>query len=80
MDSLVDILHGKDFDEPEEIRNIKAYVRRHYDADVRVAMQQRAIVVTAPSAGLIGSLRLNIAALQKAANTEKKILLRIASS
>ncbi len=77
MDGLGDILKHKDFDEPQEIRAIKEYVRRHYDAEVRVAMQPHTILVSARSAGLIGSLRMNLPKLQAAAATEKRILFRI---
>jgi hypothetical protein len=77
MDGLGDILSRKDFDTPPEVRAIKDYVRRYYDADVNVTMQPHAIVISGRSAALIGSLRLNLPKLQAAANTEKRIMLRI---
>lgn len=77
MDNLFNILQRKDFDEPPEVRAIKEYVRRYYDADIKVTLQPHAIVVSARSAALIGSLRLNLPKLQKAANTDKRIMLRI---
>jgi hypothetical protein len=77
MDGLGDILRYKNFDEPLEVRAIKEYVRRYYEAEVRVTMQQHAIVVQARSAALIGSLRMNLPKLQEASGTEKRILLRI---
>lgn len=77
MDNLSDILQRKDFDEPPEVRAIKEYVRRYYDADIKVTLQPHALVVSARSAALIGSLRLNLPKLQKAANTDKRITLRI---
>ena len=78
MDDLANILRRKDFDEPPEVRAIKEYVRRYYnEAEVRVTMQQHAIIVAARSAALIGSLRLNLPKLQEAAATDKRIMLRI---
>lgn len=77
MDDLSDILSRKDFDVPPEVRAIKEYVRRYYDTDVSVAMQTHAIIVSARSASLIGTLRLNLPKLQAAANTDKRIILRI---
>lgn len=77
MDGLGDILRHKDFDEPAEIRAIKDYVRRHYDAEVAVIMQPHNIVIAAHSAALIGSLRMNLPKLQAAAQTEKRIIFRI---
>ncbi len=77
MDGLGDILSRKDFGLPPEVCAIKDYVRRYYDTDVSVTMQQHAIVVAAHSAALIGTLRLNLPKLQAAANTDKRIILRI---
>ena len=77
-ESLGDLLAKRDFDEPAEVKAIKEYVRRYYnDAEVKVTMQQHAIVVMNRSAALIGSLRLNLPKLQSAAKTDKRILLRI---
>ncbi len=77
MDDLRNILQRKDFDEPPEVRAIKEYARRYYEAEVRVTVQPHAIVVMARSAALIGSLRLNLPKLQAAAGTDKRIMLRI---
>jgi aromatic ring-opening dioxygenase LigB subunit len=76
-ESLGDLLRKRDFDEPPEVKAIKEYVRRYYDAEVKVTVQPHAIVVMARSAALIGSLRMNLPKLQKAADTEKRIMLRI---
>lgn len=77
MDDLRDILSKRDFDEPPEVRAIKDYVRRYYDAEVRVTVQPHSIMVVARSSGLIGSLRANLPKLQEAAQTDKRIMLRI---
>lgn len=77
MQGLGDILGRRDFDEPPEVRAIKDYVRRYYESEVRVTMQQHAIIVSARSAALIGSLRMNLPKLQAAAQTDKRIMLRI---
>ncbi len=77
MDNLSDILSHKDFDTPQEIMAIKNYVRRHYDAEVEVMMQQRSILISARSASLIGTLRLNAPAIKKIAQTEKSLVFRI---
>jgi hypothetical protein len=76
-ESLGDLLAKRDFDEPPEARAIKEYVRRYYDTDVKVTMQQHAIVISARSAALIGSLRMHLPKLQAAAQTDKRLLLRI---
>lgn len=77
MDGLHDILRRKDFDEPPEIRAIKDYVRRYYEAEVNVTMQPHTILVRSRSAALIGSLRMNLPKLQEAAATDKRIMFRV---
>ena len=77
MQGIGDILSRKDFDVPPEVEAIKTYIRRHYDAEVTVTVQQRGFVVSARSAGLISTLRMNLPKLQKAAGTDKPITLRI---
>lgn len=77
MDNIADILGRKDFDMPPEVLAIKEYVRRHYSHEVQVTMQQRTILVAARSSALIGTLRLNAPALQKAAGTDKRLVFRI---
>ncbi len=76
MEDIRDILSRKDFDVPPEILVIKEYVRRHYDAEVEVAIQPRNIIISASSSALIATLRLNAPALQKAAQTEKRLVFR----
>lgn len=77
MDGIRDILLRKDFDTPPEVQAIKDYVQRHYNSEVRITMQPKSILIAARSASLIGSLRLNSPALQKAADTDKKLIFRI---
>jgi len=75
--SLGDILANRDFEMPPEVRAIKEYVQRYYDAEVKVTMQPHSIVVAARSAALIGSLRMNLPKLQAAAKTDKRIMFRV---
>ncbi|MCA9327639.1 hypothetical protein KDA14_03880 [Candidatus Saccharibacteria bacterium] len=77
MDGLADILRDKDFDMPPEIQAIKAYVKRHYDADVSVTLAERTITISGRSASLVSNLRLSGRELQKAAGTDRKLVFRI---
>lgn len=76
-DSLFDIIARKDFDEPPEIRAIKQYVADHFQEAVEVIVRERDILVTANSAALAGTLRFHARQLQRAAKTDKRIMLRI---
>jgi len=77
MDSLYDLLAGKDFDEPPEIGAIKQYVRDKYQSDVGITMRERDIVVTVTSAALASRLRFDMQNLVKTTKITKKIVLRI---
>lgn len=77
MDNLSDILSRRDFDVPPEVTAIKDYVRRHYDSEVQVTLQQRNIIIKARSAALVTTLRLNGPSIQKAADTDKRLVFRI---
>ena len=76
-DSLADLLSRKDFDEPAEMRAIKDFVQANYQADVEVQLRERDIIVTTPSAALANTLRLKMTELRAAAQTDKRIVLRI---
>ena len=76
-ESLFDILSRKDFDEPPEMAAIKQYVQQHFQVAVEVIVRERDIIVSAPSAALVGTLRFHVRKLQAAAKTNKRIVLRI---
>jgi hypothetical protein len=76
-DSLADLLANKDFDEPAELRAIKDFVQQNYQADVEVQLREREIIITTPSAALAATLRLRMNELRAAAQTDKKLVLRI---
>ena len=77
MDGIGDILRAKDFDTPPEVQAVKEYVMRHYKSEVKITVQPKSLLISARSASLIGSLRLNAPALQRAAKTDKKLIFRI---
>jgi len=68
---------NKDFDVPPEATEIKAYVKRHFDSDVQVAIQTNTITLTVRSAALAGSLRPHLHKLTKEINTDKRLIIRI---
>lgn len=76
-DSLFDILSRKDFDEPSEIVAIKQFVTTQFHEAVEVIVREHDILVTVPSAALAATLRFRLQALQTAAGTTKRIVLRI---
>lgn len=75
--SLADILRNKDYDEPPEVAAIKKYVKEHFEEDVAVTLREREIIITTPSAALAGTLRMHQYQMQKAADTTRRLVLRI---
>jgi hypothetical protein len=76
-DSLADLLANRDYDEPSEMTAIKRYVRETFDEDCEVLIREREIAITVRSASLANALRLKVNALRAAANTDKRIVVRI---
>lgn len=77
MDKLDDLLQKRGRDIPPEIALIKDYVRAKFDADVQVAVKDKQIVISAPSAALAGTLRLHNYDLSAVCKTDKKLIFRI---
>jgi len=76
-DSLFDILSHKDFSEPPEMAAIKAYIQEHFKVDAEVYLRDFDIIITVPSAALAGVLRFHARKLQTAAQTKKRLIIRI---
>lgn len=77
MDSLYDLLAGKNFDEPPEIGKIKQFLRDNYQADAHITTREREIIIAVSSASLASRLRFDIQRLKEAASTEKRLIIRI---
>lgn len=76
-DSLFDILAHKDFSEPPELAAIKGYIHDHFQADAEVVSHEFDIVIIVTSASLAGVLRFHVRKLQTAAQTKKRLVIRI---
>jgi hypothetical protein len=77
MDSLFNILGGKDFDIPEEAVAIKKYIQDEFHQDVEVTVRDKDIVIAGRGAAFINTIRLRTPALKRAANTNKRLSFRI---
>jgi hypothetical protein len=76
--SLADILLNKNFDEPAEAVAIKQYVLDTYQKSVAVTVREKDIIITAQSAALANTLRMKWKQLQRAAQTDKRLIFKIA--
>lgn len=76
--ALSDILAKRDYSEPPEIRQIKAFVLEHVGITPTVSITNESYVIRTGSAGAAGLLRTKVYSLQKELNTTKRIIIRIA--
>jgi hypothetical protein len=76
MDSLLDILSRKNFDEPPEVTAIKRYVQTTFQENVSVKVRDADIIITASSASLANTLRLQTLKISRLINTNKRLIFR----
>lgn len=74
--SLSDLLANK-WNEPEDFKAIKDFVRKKYNSQVGIKQNDKSIIISAPSAALAGSLRMDINKLQQEVKSDKKLVIRI---
>lgn len=77
-DSIADLLSKRDFDEPPEVRIIKDYVRKQFNVEVSVTIQQQYILIGVSSSALAGALRMHLHDLKKLTVSNKRLVIRIA--
>lgn len=77
MDSIKDLLTQKDFEEPDEIQQIKDFVRSKFDEEPGVKITKNSIIISVSNASLAGALRMHLHHLAKELRTDKKLFLRI---
>jgi hypothetical protein len=77
MDSLLNILKNKDFDEPSESVAIKKYVQDEFQVTVGVQVRDKDIIIMVPSAALASTLRLRGPDIKRRCQLDKKLTFRI---
>lgn len=77
MDSLQELLSRYSPKEPDEIGAVKRYIFDEFGARANVGLHGETLVITVHSASLANTLRLRLLAIQKVANSKRKIMFRI---
>jgi hypothetical protein len=77
MDSMGDILARKEFDEPDEVKLIKQFVRDNYNESVSISVSKDGFVVYVDSASLANALHLRLPDLRKIIGPTKRLSFRI---
>ena len=76
--SLADILSSRNFDEPAEALAIKSYVWEIFQKTVAVTVRDKEIIITAQGAAFTNALRMQTRQLQHVADSDKRLIFRIA--
>lgn len=76
-DKIADLLIKRDFDEPPEVRLIKDFIRKRFDAESSVSLQTHQIIIQVKGAALAGALRMQIHELAKLCASDKRLVIRI---
>jgi hypothetical protein len=78
-DAIGDLLPKNRFEEPEEVRIIKAFVQERYKQTPAVTVKPNQIVIQVKSAALAGALRMHLHELQELCQTKQRLVIRIGS-
>jgi hypothetical protein len=77
METIKDLLRQRQHAEPAEVGVIKVYVRKQFQSEVGVTVQDKTIVISVPGAALAGSLRPHLYNLKNLCRTDKRLIIRI---
>lgn len=76
-DKIADLLSKRAFEEPPEVRIIKDFIRKRFDAHASVTVQERQIIIAVKGSSLAGALRMQLHQLQKLCGGKRRLLIRI---
>jgi hypothetical protein len=76
-DTLGSLLSQREMFEPPEIARIKAFVSEQYQVTPLVGISGKQLVITVKGAALAGTLRMRLVELEKIAQTDKRLVIRI---
>lgn len=77
MESLQDIMGGRDYSPPSEVEAIQDYIQRRYKSKCRIHVQDTKITISVRSAALANTLRLEQNRLIEACSLDKQLHIRI---
>ncbi|MGI9027796.1 MAG: hypothetical protein ACR2FM_03060 [Candidatus Saccharimonadales bacterium] len=74
---LGDVLTGRNYGEPPEIRQIKEFVAAQIGITPAVSVNAETFIIRVPSAAAAGALRTKLFQLQKQVEDKRRIVIRI---
>lgn len=77
MDSIKSLLGDKDFSEPEEINNLKQYIKSQYDSYCEIRLNPKGLTIIVESSALANTLRLALPKIQRELSISQGVFVRI---
>lgn len=77
MDSVADLLQGKQPNEPPQLKALRAYVKENHGVDVVASVSSTGYTIAVPNAPLASILRMEMPQINVACNLDKKLFIRI---
>lgn len=77
MDSIKSLLSEKDFSEPEEIDNLKKYIKSKYDSYCEIRLNPKGLIIVAESSALANTIKLNLPEIKRELNIGQRVVVRI---
>jgi hypothetical protein len=76
MDSLQEILGKRDFNPPDEITSIRAYIERRYKSKCYIKMQRDSIILSVRDSALAATIHLERQSLIDSCGLTKRLIIR----
>jgi len=76
-DTIRSLLSQRELFEPPEIQRVKAFIQAEYQVPASVGISGNQLIISVKGAALAGTLRMRIIELERAAQTEKRLVIRI---
>jgi hypothetical protein len=76
MESLQDILGGRNFAPPDEVTAVKDYIKRRYKSDCSVQLQRDSLLLRLPGSALAATVRLEQNRLIEACHLKHRLVIR----
>ena len=75
MEDISKILSNKIVKQPEEIEQIKSFIKNKYDEDVSISLKSDSLLIEVPNSSLANAIRYDEPEIRKNI-TDKKIIIR----
>lgn len=77
MDSINTILGSKDFNEPDDITKLKAYIEDRYRSPATIRVHKKGLIISVSSSALANTLHLHLPEIKRELDITQALVVRI---